>query len=105
MKNLKTRFTLWYIRRGYEYGYTNALDEYYICPKWVKLLNPFLFSRRVYTIEKLNRCYRTWVIKTHDDGYGAYQIKHCPDCDRGLPVEYDADYCPKCGAKMDGGKK
>lgn len=57
------------------------------------------------TIEAEPVRHRTWVIKTHDDGYGAYQVKHCPDCDRGLPVEYDADYCPKCGAKMDGGKK
>lgn len=46
--------------------------------------------------------HRTWVIKTHDDGYGEFEIKHCPDCDRGLPTEYDATYCPNCGAKMDG---
>lgn len=55
------------------------------------------------TIEAEPVRHRTWVIKIHDDGHVAYQAKHCPDCDRGLPVEYDADYCPKCGAKMDGG--
>lgn len=54
------------------------------------------------TIEAEPVRHGSWVIKTHDDGYGEYQVKHCPDCDRGLPVEYDADYCPKCGAKMRG---
>lgn len=60
----------------------------------------FLQSRP--TIEAEPVRHRTWVIKTHDDGYGEFEIKHCPDCDRGLPTEYDATYCPNCGAKMDG---
>lgn len=49
--------------------------------------------------------HRTWVIKTHDDGYGEYKLKHCPDCDKALPTEFDANYCYWCGAKMDGKEK
>lgn len=49
---LKTRFTRWYVRRGYEFGYTNYFEAYYICPVWVKPLLPFLFSPSVYLVEK-----------------------------------------------------
>lgn len=56
------------------------------------------------TIEAEPVRHRTWVIKTHDDGYGEFNVKHCPDCDAGLPPEFEANYCYWCGAKMDGGK-
>lgn len=57
------------------------------------------------TIEAEPVRHRTWVIKTHNYGYGEFEAKHCPDCDRALPTEYDANYCPNCGAKMDGKEK
>lgn len=57
------------------------------------------------TIEAEPVRHRSWVIKTHDDGYGEFNVKHCPDCDAGLPPEFEANYCYWCGAKMDGGEK
>lgn len=51
MKNLKARFTRWYVRRGYKFGYRKDLTAYYVCPVWVKPLLPFLFSPGVYAIE------------------------------------------------------
>lgn len=54
------------------------------------------------TIEAEPVRHRNWVVKTHDDEYGEYELKHCPDCDKALPTDFDANYCYWCGAKMDG---
>ena len=59
--NLKRRFTLWYIRRGYTFGYdyTNLSPDYdcviipkavWECPWWVKPLLIF-FSPSIYSHE------------------------------------------------------
>lgn len=77
----------------YDIGYNNALTM------------AESIAKKAPTIEAEPVRHRTWVIKTHDDGYGEYEVKHCPDCDRGLPTTYDASYCPNCGAKMDGKEK
>ena len=43
--NIKKRFTIWYVRRGYTFGCTDSVFE---CPFWVKPLLIF-FSPSVYT--------------------------------------------------------
>lgn len=76
MRNLRVRFTKWYIKRGYEFGYhmTHFLDydyasyatdlygmcgkveSYFKCPWWVKPLLVF-FSPSVYTVEAQGKCF------------------------------------------------
>ena len=64
MKDIKARFTKWYVKKGYRFGYDFEDcdiigDEhfkspygmpiaYWICPKWVKPLL-MLFSPSIYT--------------------------------------------------------
>ena len=43
--NIKKRFTIWYVRRGYTFDCTDSVFE---CPFWVKPLLIF-FSPSVYT--------------------------------------------------------
>ncbi|WP_347256100.1 hypothetical protein [Anaerostipes sp. PC18] len=57
--NIKRRFTKWYIKRGYSFGYEFGISEgicnaRYYCPFWVK---PFLilFSPSVYMKEKFRQ--------------------------------------------------
>lgn len=40
-----------------------------------------------------------WQHKLDCNGYGCYECSCCNTLH-----EYDTDYCPNCGAKMDGGK-
>lgn len=42
--NIKKRFTIWYVQRGYAFGHTDSVSE---CPFWVKPLLIF-FSPSVY---------------------------------------------------------
>lgn len=77
----------------YDIGYNNALTM-------AKSI-----AKKAPTIEAEPVRHRAWVIKTHDYGYGEFKFKHCPDCDAGLPPEFEANYCYWCGAKMDGGIK
>ena len=41
-----------------------------------------------------------WTHKLDCNGYGCYECSGCNTLH-----EYDTDYCPNCGAKMDGGKE
>ncbi len=70
ISKLRKRFTLWYVKRGYTFGYkpvpmfTDAdhifatpaelPDTYFICPFWVK---PFLvlFSPSIYFMETMGK--------------------------------------------------
>lgn len=47
MKNLNRRFTKWYVKRGYVFGYTGIIEPFYICPWYVRPLLIF-FSPSVY---------------------------------------------------------
>ena len=41
-----------------------------------------------------------WICRWHDDGNGKYPLWHCSSCD--VPNVTKRNYCPNCGAKMDG---
>lgn len=48
MNKIKQKFTSWYVKRGYRFGYEGfPLKAYYKCPAWVRPLL-FLFSPSVY---------------------------------------------------------
>lgn len=40
-----------------------------------------------------------WIEKTHDDGFGAYDMLHCSRCD--TPSSRNRKFCYECGASMD----
>lgn len=40
-----------------------------------------------------------WIEKTHDDGFGAYDMLHCSRCD--APSSRKRKFCYECGASMD----
>ena len=40
-----------------------------------------------------------WIERTHDDGFGAYDMLHCSRCD--TPSARNRKYCYECGAAMD----
>lgn len=45
-----------------------------------------------------------WILKIHDeDDDGGYPLYHCSSCDHPRPHKRD-NYCPNCGARMDGEK-
>jgi rubrerythrin len=42
-----------------------------------------------------------WIEKEYvDEPYGGYYLFHCSEC--GIPNARERNYCPNCGAKMDG---
>ena len=43
-----------------------------------------------------------WIEKEHEAPYGGYHLFHCSECDS--PNARKRNYCPECGAKMDGGE-
>lgn len=50
MKTLKRKFTTWYYKKGYRFGYDDpgkSFDTYFKCPRWVIPLLIF-FSPSVY---------------------------------------------------------
>ena len=43
-----------------------------------------------------------WIEKEYvDEPYGVFYLFHCSEC--GVPNARERNYCPNCGAKMDGG--
>lgn len=40
-----------------------------------------------------------WIPREHDDGFGAYMMNHCSECDT-LEAKSEK-FCRECGAKMD----
>lgn len=49
-----------------------------------------------------------WIEKEEDLGYDVYQCSVCKEeycLETGSPQENNYDYCPNCGARMDGGVK
>ena len=53
--DIKKRFTCWYVRQGYKFGYRDITIPYFICPIWVRPLLPFLFSPSIYCMESNNK--------------------------------------------------
>ena len=41
-----------------------------------------------------------WIAKEHSAPYGGFHLFHCSECDS--PNARERNYCPNCGAKMDG---
>ena len=66
MERLKRKFTNWYIKKGYLFGYDYSqcedidgipfgdLKTYVRCPIWVRWLAVYLFSPSMYMYEKVN---------------------------------------------------
>ena len=48
--NIKKRFTKWYVKKGYKFGYDSSNVAVWHCPWWVKPLLIF-FSPSVYFAE------------------------------------------------------
>ena len=52
MRYLRRRFTYWYIKRGYIFGYDDHMNTIWKCPWWVKPLliffSPSVYFRRKY---------------------------------------------------------
>ena len=65
MRKMKKRFTKWYVKKGYKFGYekietigddvfqipVKMPKAYFICPFYIKPLLLFLFSPSIYTAE------------------------------------------------------
>lgn len=73
--NIKKRFTIWYVQRGYTFGHTDSVFE---CPFWVKPLLIF-FSPSVYTQFVLGEI----IYKNLVEGMISVKMAHYP------PVNYD----------------
>lgn len=79
------------------------------------LNNDDLFSAKAYeriigvieaapTIEAEPVVHSAWTV--HDPDFNSYQCKNCGLAwmlNDGNPFENEMNYCPKCGARMDGG--
>ncbi len=62
MSKIRSRFTKWYIKRGYEFEF-NPFDDpqtVFTCPIWVRPLLIF-FSPSVYEYETLAKGYAEWL--------------------------------------------
>lgn len=46
-EKLKVKFTKWYIKKGYKFGYDKNREAYWICPWYVRPLLIF-FSPSIY---------------------------------------------------------
>jgi len=41
-----------------------------------------------------------WLVREHEDPRGNYALYHCSECDS--PNANKRNFCPECGAQMDG---
>ena len=53
------------------------------------------------TVDAVEVVHGRWIVKEHSAPYGGYHLFHCSECDE--PNAKEKNYCPNCGAKMDGG--
>lgn len=68
-RKLKTKFTKWYVRKGYVFGYDGNIPPkaYWSCPWYVKPLL-FLFSPSIYDVECItNRIINGWCDRLQAD--------------------------------------
>ena len=85
--NIKKRFTIWYVRRGYTFD----LETGFECPFWVKPLLIF-FSPSVYT----HIVFGEWVYKNLMEGMKGTKMEKvfsyvlCAETEYYPPVNYDA---------------
>lgn len=103
MKDIKRRFTRWYVGKGYRFGYSfsryekinsddpfeipcGAFKAYWKCPLWVKPLL-ILFSPSVYYMETAGAAF----VKAFEEG-----LKE------GLKMKFKV--CDYCGAHLDIGE-
>lgn len=62
-RNLDIKFTYWYIKKGYIFGYDEYMNPFWKCPWWVR---PFLifFSPSIYFVRKIGGAFCTEFRKT-----------------------------------------
>lgn len=63
MKKLNRKFTTWYVKRGYVFGYTGIIEPFFICPWYVRPLLIF-FSPSVY----FQQAYGTKIVEWFEEG-------------------------------------
>lgn len=56
--------------------------------------------RKAPTVDAMEVVHGRWILKEHPAPYGGYHLFHCSECDE--PNAREKNYCPNCGAKMDG---
>jgi PHP family Zn ribbon phosphoesterase len=55
------------------------------------------------TVDAVEVVHGRWVEKYHKNPLGDYFRLHCSECGEDKPNAIHTNYCPNCGAKMDGG--
>lgn len=62
MLKFRRRFTYWYIKKGYIFGYDEQMNAVWKCPWWVRPLLIF-FSPSVYFRRKWGELFQERIIK------------------------------------------
>ena len=67
------------------------------------LRNLIVCIKNAPTVDAVEVVHGRWIEKYHDNPLGGYYLGHCSVCDE--PDGRKKNYCPNCGAKMDGGNE
>ena len=58
------------------------------------------YVKRCPTVDAAEVVHGRWIEKEYCEPWGGYYLFHCSECD--TPNAQERNYCPNCGAKMDG---
>ena len=70
--------------------------EAYGCGKVCSELQDWLNS----AVDAMEVVHGRWMPQEYSHPEGNYHLFHCSEC--GIPNAFERNYCPSCGAKMDG---